>query len=126
MNPFTQFLGRLVELLGAEAAAQLVREFAGQTLQFPITDHYGFSSDAAVLGAGYVPRTTSHIAPQLQSELLHSSAPATQPRGARLLALAHELGRSSQALQRYAALIEQARSTVLEEIEDQQRELVGS
>lgn len=41
MSPFTQFLGRLVELVGAENATKLTREFAGQALQFPITDHYG-------------------------------------------------------------------------------------
>lgn len=55
MNPFTPFLGRLVELLGAEQAAQLVREFAGQTLHFPATDHYGFPTEAPVLGSEYKP-----------------------------------------------------------------------
>lgn len=51
MTPFTLFLGRLTQLVGSEAAAQLTREFAGQTLLFPITDHYGISQEA--LGAGY-------------------------------------------------------------------------
>lgn len=48
MTPFTQFLGRLVELVGAENAAQLTRDFAGQKLQFPITDHYGDTIDRLV------------------------------------------------------------------------------
>lgn len=39
MSPFTLFFARLVELLGAETAAKLVREFAGQTIQFPVTGH---------------------------------------------------------------------------------------
>lgn len=58
MSPFTLFFARLVEHLGAEIAAQLVREFDGQTIQFPITDHYdatarndfGFPAVAPVLG----------------------------------------------------------------------------
>lgn len=126
MNPFTHFLGRLVELVGAKSAAELTRDFAGQTLQFPITDHYGFSSEAAVLGAGYVPQPKDHIAQPLQIEPHLLSALANQPRGARLLALAHELGRSSQALQRHAASFESMHSAVLAEIVAQQRDLVGS
>lgn len=66
MNPFTLFLGRLVEHLGAEIAINLVREFAGQSIQFPITqdytgindpttthDHFGFPHEATVLGAEF-------------------------------------------------------------------------
>lgn len=41
MSPFSIFFARLVGLLGAEIATQVVREFAGKTIQFPITDHYG-------------------------------------------------------------------------------------
>jgi hypothetical protein len=48
MNPFTLFLGRLVEHLGAEISAKLVREFAGQSIQFPITRDYTGSNDPIV------------------------------------------------------------------------------
>lgn len=41
MSPFSILLARLVELLGAKAAAKLVREFAAQTIKFPATDHSG-------------------------------------------------------------------------------------
>lgn len=40
MNPFTLFFGRLVELLGAEKAAELVREFSGQNIQLPASSLY--------------------------------------------------------------------------------------
>lgn len=57
MSPFTVFLGRLVEHLGAEISAKLVREFAGKTIQFPITcdytginDPFGHSLVAPVVG----------------------------------------------------------------------------
>ena len=126
MTPFTKFLGALVDLVGAESAAQLTRQFAGQTIHFPITDHYGFTQQAPVIGGGHEPRPASHTAQQPLLEPLCLSAQATQPRGGRLLALAHELGHSSRALQRYAALIEQGRSVVLAEIECLQRDLTGS
>jgi hypothetical protein len=126
MNPFTLFFGRLVELLGAEIAAQVVRQFAGQTLQFPITDYYGFSSDAPILGADFEPSSKDRIGQPLQNEPLRLSGLANATGAARLLTLAHELGRSSQALQRHAGLLEQARLTVLSEIESRQSELVGS
>lgn len=126
MNPFTLFFARLVELLGAETAAQLVREFAGQTIQLPVTDHYGFPVNAPVLGEPDALASADRIYGTSQPAPLPQSALATQPRGARLLALAHELSRSSQALQRYAVLLEQGRSTVLAEIECQQREMSES
>jgi hypothetical protein len=126
MNPFTQFLGRLVELVGAESAAQLTREFAGQTLQFPITDHYGFPVNASVLGAGYEPKPASHTTQSSQTEPHCLSTQASEPLGARLLALCHQLALQSQGLRRYADSLEQGRLAVLAEIELQQLELVGS
>ncbi|MGN0920248.1 MAG: hypothetical protein ACI4NJ_00825 [Cellvibrio sp.] len=58
MSPFTQFLGRLVALVGTENAADLVREFAGKTLEFPATGHFGvtrndfgFPNEAPVIDA---------------------------------------------------------------------------
>lgn len=126
MSPFTQFLGRLVELVGAENAAQLTREFAGQTLRFPITDHYGFNSAAPVLGESYAPAPVDHKGAPLLIGPHRLSAPATPLRAGRLLTLAHELGHSSLALQQHAERIEKARLAVLAEIAAQQRELAGS
>ena len=48
MSPFTLFFARLTELLGAEISTQLVREFAGQAIQFPITSHYGIKVQRVV------------------------------------------------------------------------------
>lgn len=70
MSPFTLFFARLVGLVGAENAAQMVREFAGKTIQFPITDHYGFSSDAPILGQNLKPR---HYSPLTEAEAMEIS-----------------------------------------------------
>lgn len=79
MSPFTQFFGRLVELVGVESSAQLTREFAGQTLQFPITDHYdttarndfGFPDAAPILGQHYKPRAYSPLTEAEALEISH-------------------------------------------------------
>lgn len=79
MSPFTQFLGRLVELVGAENAAQLTRDFAGQTLQFPITDHYdttdrndfGFPVLDPVIGHDYKPRARTPLTEAEAMEISH-------------------------------------------------------
>ena len=79
MSPFTQFLGRLVELVGAENAAQLTRDFAGQALQFPITDHYkttdrndcGFPVLVQALGHDYRPRARTPLTEAEAMEISH-------------------------------------------------------
>lgn len=79
MNPFTLFFARLVELLGAEKAAQLVREFAGQPLQFPVTGHndttgrddFGFPASVPVLGQGYKPRLHTPLTEAEAQEISH-------------------------------------------------------
>lgn len=40
MNTFSLFVSRLVQLVGAELCKSLTHEFAGQTIQFPITPDY--------------------------------------------------------------------------------------
>lgn len=107
MSPFTHLLGRLVELLGAQSAAQLVREFAGKTIQFPITQNYTGASDAyghllsaPVIGAPAVPASFDRIAnasfsvPVAQSNCL-ASLPATE----QLQAVSVQLADAYQALQ---------------------------
>ncbi len=79
MSPFTLFFARLVELLGAEKAAQLVREFAGQPLQFPVTGHndttgrddFGFPASVPVLGQGYKPRLHTPLTEAEAQEISH-------------------------------------------------------
>lgn len=126
MSQFTLLLARLVDLLGAESAANVVREFAGQTIQFPVTDHYGLSTNAAVIGADYEPQPKDHTAQPSQIALHRLSELASLPREGRLLALHHELIRQSQALHKCADSLELARSIVLAEIGFQQRDLVGA
>lgn len=125
MSPFTHFLGRLVDQAGAEIAANLVREFAGKTLQFPVTDHYGFPATAKPLGAAPAPHSIVGTTQPSHNVHLRLSALATQSRAMRLPVLARELGRSSLALQQHAELLEQARLSVLAEIEAQQ-DLAGA
>jgi hypothetical protein len=126
MSPFTHFFGRLVSLVGAESATGLVREFAGKTLQFPVTDHYGFPATAKPLGAAHALHLEVDTAQPSPFAPLRLSDLATQPRAARLQELARELSHSSQALQLHAALLEQARLAVLAEIECQQRDSTGA
>jgi hypothetical protein len=78
MSQFTLLLSRLVDLLGAETAAQVVREFAGQTLQFPITDHYdtdrndfGFPVLVQVIGQSHKPRQHSPLTEAEAIEISH-------------------------------------------------------
>jgi|GEM_PF-6076808 len=116
MSPFTLLLGRLVELLGTQISTELVREFAGKTVQFPITNDYGFNAQATLVGAGYAHWPTSHTAPPLQTEPHRLLASATAADVAQLQNLDHQLTHSLQALQQHAKQLEQARLTVREVI----------
>lgn len=119
MNPFTLFLGRLVEHLGAEIAINLVREFAGKTIQFPITcdytgsndtstarNQFGFSSNAPVIGAEYVRPPKDRTTQPLQTEPHRLSVPASAVSSEQVLKLAHQLAGLLPALQRLSTQVE--------------------
>ena len=134
MTPFTQFLGHLVELVGAEIAAQTVRQFAGQTIQFPITDHYdtktrddfGFPVLAPVLGAGYARPQAESKAHSLLSEPHRSAAQASAFSEAQSPSADRESGDSSPVLPPHATQPESAHSAEPLGIESQALDLSGS
>lgn len=134
MTPFTQFLGRLVELVGAESAAKLTREFAGQTLQFPITDHYdttdrndfGFPVLVPVLGAGYVRPQSESRTHSLQSEPHRSTAQANSSSVAQPPNGGRAPGCSSQVSPQCATQLESTHSVGLSGIESLSPDLLGS
>lgn len=126
MSPFTLFFARLTELLGAENSAQLVREFAGQTIRFPITDHYGFPVNAPVIGEHYVrPVVDSKTTPLTGLPDLTARF-ANEFGAAGLQTLPHQLRIASQALLRLATVLEPLHSIEPSELEALLSGRVGS
>lgn len=134
MSPFTQFLGRLVALVGAENAAKLTREFAGQTLQFPITDHYdatdrndfGFPVLVPVLGAGYVRPQVESKTHSLQNEPHHLSTQANSSSVAQPPSADREPSCSPPISPRRATQLESTHLTGPSETESLSLDLLGS
>jgi hypothetical protein len=96
MSPFSIFFARLVDLLGAEIAAKVVREFAGQTIQFPITGHYnttarndfGFPALVPVIGEGFKPQPITH-SPLTEAEANELAGKLIQGRVTKYLSIRH-------------------------------------
>ena len=134
MTQFTLLLSRLVNQLGAEKAAHLVREFAGQSIRFPITDHYdptkrdcfGFPVLAPVLGADYEHILKASKTVSLPSAPLDLSHQATAFYEATPQVLDRQPGCSSQALPPHIKQLESARSIAPLATESLQPDLSGS